>query len=369
MEASERLREFLWACQGLGVAPKEALATLKEADDGGDDEEEEEEEGNDGRRPPPLSVGASNPEARRAAKIAAFRAKRELHAKLSELRERAEKRRKKKGVSSSASRKEGEGGKIDDETDDDDDDDDDEEELREAVLAEIALTCISAADEVLAIKEEATVLRHALRREREAEARGRGAGGGSGGAREEAAERTRREEASAVAAALRGAFSALSSGGGGTATAAAAAATAATSRPTFAPASAGAVSSTSALGGLGSLGSLGITGGSSALFDRGAAQASVFRPSHLLPTMSLEEFADREVADARARSEADRARRASAAAAASEGGSADDGGDDGKTEADGGVNLNRLRALDEWKDDHPYGYGNSKRRPAATGSK
>ena len=85
--------------------------------------------------------------------------------------------------------------------------------------------------------------------------------------------------------------------------------------------------------------------------------------------MGLEEFADREVTEARARSEADRARRASAAAAASSRSSADDGGDDTKTEADGGAGLDRLRALDDWKDDHPYGYGNSKRRPAATGSK
>ena len=234
---------------------------------------------------------------------------------------------------------------------DDDDDDDDEEELREAVLAEIALTCLSAADEVLAIKEEATVLRHALLREREAEARGGGGrGDGAGAAREDGEERARREEAAAIAAALRGAFSALSSGGG----------EGAARRPTFAPASAGTVSA-SALGGLGL--------GTSGVFDRGAAAASVFRPSHLFPTMGLEEFADREVTEARARSEADRARRASAAAAASSRSSADDGGDDTKTEADGGAGLDRLRALDDWKDDHPYGYGNSKRRPAATGSK
>ena len=354
LEASERLRGFLSACQRLGAAPNEALATLREADDGAAEEEDGEDDehgGGGGGRGPLHSVGASNPEARRAAKIAAFRARRELQAKLSQLREKAEKRKKKKkekGVSSSsAARKEGD--ELDDEGDDDDDDDD-EEELREAVLAEIALTCLSAADEVLAIKEEATVLRHALLREREAEARGGGRGDGAGAAREDGEERARREEAAAVAAALRGAFSALSSGGG----------EGAARRPTFAPASAGTVSA-SALGGLGL--------GTSGVFDRGAAAASVFRPSHLFPTMGLEEFADREVTEARARSEADRARRASAAAAASSRSSADDGGDDTKTEADGGAGLDRLRALDDWKDDHPYGYGNSKRRPAATGSK
>ena len=382
LEASERLKGFLSTCQELGVAPKEALATLKEADDGEEDEDEEEEEENGTRRrpPPPLSVGASNPEARRAAKIAAFRAKRELQAKLTQLREKAEKKKKKKKIGVAAASKEGTNGKDDDdgEVDDDEtDDDDDDEELREDVLAEIALTCLSAADEVLAIKEEATMLRHALRRERDAEARG-GSGGGSGGAsgggasaaareKEEEEERKRREEAAAVATALRGAFSALSTGekGGGRGGA----------RPTFAPASVGAASAP-ALGGLfgpgPGVGVGGITGiGSSSAFDRGAAAASVVRPSHLLPTMSVEEFAAREVAEARARSEADRARKAAAAAAAAaaRNSSADDGGDDGRTEADGGPMLDRLRALDDWKDDHPYGYGNSKRRPAATGSK
>lgn len=356
LEASERLRGFLTACRELGVAPKEALATLEEADGGRGEEEEEDEEGKEGKgRPRALSISASNPEARRAAKIAAFRAKRELQSKLFKLREKEERRRKRaSSSSSSAARKEGEiGGKNNAAADDDEDD---EDELREAVLAEIALTCLSAADEVLAIKEEATMLRHALRREKEAEATGSGRGGRGGiggGAKEDEDERKRREEAAAVATALRGAFSALScdpSGGVGAAR-----------RPTFAPASVGAVSA-SALGGLG--------GGSSSAFDRGTAAASVFRPSHLLPTLSLEEFAGREVAEARGRSEADRARRAAAAAAARDrASSADDGGDDGKTEADGGVNLDRLRALDDWKDDHPYGYGNSKRRPAATGSK
>jgi len=361
LEASEGLKGFLASCQELGVAPKEALATLKEAeddaDDGGDDD--------GGEQRPPLSVGAFNPEARRAAKIAAFRAKRELQGKLAKLREKEEARRKKKRTSSSkaASAPAAEAANEEDDDEEESDDEEDEEELREAVLAELALICIAAADEVLAIKEEATMLRHALRREREAEARGSGGSGSGGGARKEEdddVERKRKEEASAVATALRGAFSALST--------TSAAASASSQRPAFAPASVGASSSALGLGGLG-LGGLGLGASSSSLLDRGAAAASVFRPSHLLPTMSLEEFADREVADARARSEADRARRAAAAAAARDASSADDGGDDGRTEADGGVTLDRLRALDDWKDDHPYGYGNSKRRPAATGSK
>lgn len=362
LEASEGLKGFLASCQELGVAPKEALATLKEAeddaDDGGDDDD-------GGEQRPPLSVGAFNPEARRAAKIAAFRAKRELQGKLAKLREKEEARRKKKRTSSpkAASAPAAEAANEEDDDEEESDDEEDEEELREAVLAELALICIAAADEVLAIKEEATMLRHALRREREAEARGSGGSGSGGGARKEEdddVERKRKEEASAVATALRGAFSALST--------TSAAASASSQRPAFAPASVGASSSALGLGGLG-LGGLGLGASSSSLLDRGAAAASVFRPSHLLPTMSLEEFADREVADARARSEADRARRAAAAAAARDASSADDGGDDGRTEADGGVTLDRLRALDDWKDDHPYGYGNSKRRPAATGSK
>jgi hypothetical protein len=83
LEASERLRGFLSACQRLGAAPNEALATLREADDGAAEEEDGEDDehgGGGGGRGPLLSVGASNPEARRAAKIAAFRARRELQA-------------------------------------------------------------------------------------------------------------------------------------------------------------------------------------------------------------------------------------------------------------------------------------------------
>ena len=34
-----------------------------------------------------------------------------------------------------------------------------------------------------------------------------------------------------------------------------------------------------------------------------------------------------------------------------------------------GPRLAAARAMDAWKDDHPYGYGDSKKRPTATGSK
>ena len=58
--------------------------------------------------------------------------------------------------------------------------------------------------------------------------------------------------------------------------------------------------------------------------------------------------------------EASEAKAAAAAAAAK---AADPHGDG--LEEDGGPRLAAARAMDDWKDDHPRGYGNSKLRPTA----
>ncbi|KAK9917919.1 hypothetical protein WJX75_009572 [Coccomyxa subellipsoidea] len=92
-----------------------------------------------------------------------------------------------------------------------------------------------------------------------------------------------------------------------------------------------------------------------AALSMGSAQqmrASVFRPSHNLPTVTLAEQADREIAaaqraaEAQARAEAQRARAEA---------------EDKDTE----VETLRQRAWDDWKDDNPRGAGNSKLLPTA----
>ncbi|CAK0786976.1 hypothetical protein CVIRNUC_010192 [Coccomyxa viridis] len=81
-------------------------------------------------------------------------------------------------------------------------------------------------------------------------------------------------------------------------------------------------------------------------------RAAVFRPSHILPTVTLAEQAEREMAAAGRASEAQA--RADAARAAAK-----------AADKDGEQETLRQRAWDDWKDNNPRGAGNSKLRPTA----
>lgn len=81
----------------------------------------------------------------------------------------------------------------------------------------------------------------------------------------------------------------------------------------------------------------------------------VFRPSHILPTLTVEQQGAIELAQARER-EAQH-KQAEAEAAARRAAAASD--DDDEEE------LARSRAWDDFKDDNPRGWGNSKLRPCA----
>ena len=102
------------------------------------------------------------------------------------------------------------------------------------------------------------------------------------------------------------------------------------------------------------LGAIGAIG--AAPVDRRAAAAlGVFRPSHTLPTMTVEQHGEieyRELVE-RTRREADtKARRAAEDAALTE-------------EERDARELAKARAWDEFKDDNPFGHGNSKLRPCS----
>jgi hypothetical protein len=88
---------------------------------------------------------------------------------------------------------------------------------------------------------------------------------------------------------------------------------------------------------------------------RAAAALGVFRPSHTLPTMTVEQHGEieyRELVE-RTRREADtKARRAAEDAALTE-------------EERDARELAKARAWDEFKDDNPFGHGNSKLRPCS----
>ena len=84
---------------------------------------------------------------------------------------------------------------------------------------------------------------------------------------------------------------------------------------------------------------------------------SVFHPSHILPTMTVEQQGDIEVAEMLARQRAEQQRAQKAAAAKAARGRA---GDDSEDDDD---NVYRQRAMDNWKDENPRGSGNSKLRP------
>lgn len=89
------------------------------------------------------------------------------------------------------------------------------------------------------------------------------------------------------------------------------------------------------------------------LKDRTAVRAQVFRPGHALPTMSLQELAEQEVAEAGARE----ARQAAAATAQRRRQAAhEEWGEDEEI-------IRKDRAWDDFKDDNPFGHGNSAVRP------
>lgn len=81
----------------------------------------------------------------------------------------------------------------------------------------------------------------------------------------------------------------------------------------------------------------------------------VFRPSHILPTLTVEQAGEMEMCQARDREAARKQAEAGKAAA-----HADQRSDDGDD-----VDLARQRARDDFTDDNPRGWGNSKLRPCA----
>lgn len=81
-------------------------------------------------------------------------------------------------------------------------------------------------------------------------------------------------------------------------------------------------------------------------------RSQVFRPSHNLPTRSLAEQADIEIADAQRRESSQRAQERARAAHLEALGSDEDEEE-----------LKRTRAFDDFKDMHPRGHGNSKLKP------
>jgi immunoglobulin-binding protein 1 len=81
--------------------------------------------------------------------------------------------------------------------------------------------------------------------------------------------------------------------------------------------------------------------------------AGVFKPSHILPTLTVEQQGDIEVAQAAARAAAEAARAGAAARAQR----------DRRAEDVEEEEVMKARAMDDWKDDNPRGWGNSKLRP------
>lgn len=83
---------------------------------------------------------------------------------------------------------------------------------------------------------------------------------------------------------------------------------------------------------------------------REAVRADVFKPSHILPTFSVEEFGEMEIA--RMRKEQNDALKISAEKKSVENEIEDDE-----------ENLAKMRAWDDFRDENPKGWGNSKSRP------
>ncbi|KAL6771215.1 hypothetical protein ACKKBF_B34395 [Auxenochlorella protothecoides x Auxenochlorella symbiontica] len=89
--------------------------------------------------------------------------------------------------------------------------------------------------------------------------------------------------------------------------------------------------------------------------ERQQVRDNVFKPSHILPTMSVEQFGELE-----ARAAAQRAQREEEAARERARAEAGRRSDD---EDDDAAAKQKERSMDDWKDDNPRGWGNSKLRP------
>ncbi len=89
-----------------------------------------------------------------------------------------------------------------------------------------------------------------------------------------------------------------------------------------------------------------------------ACAAQVFRPSHILPTLTVEQQGAIELAQARDREAAER-QRTEAARLQAEERRGRGGGDEEEDEEE----LAKARAWDDWKDHHRRGEGNSKLTP------
>ncbi|KAK9838083.1 hypothetical protein WJX84_009718 [Apatococcus fuscideae] len=86
---------------------------------------------------------------------------------------------------------------------------------------------------------------------------------------------------------------------------------------------------------------------------RAAVQEGVFHPSHQLPTISIEQQGLIEMGVLQQQEAAAQAAQQHQASQVHAGSDDEDAG------------LERQRAWDDWKDEHPTGYGNSKLRPTA----
>jgi len=94
--------------------------------------------------------------------------------------------------------------------------------------------------------------------------------------------------------------------------------------------------------------------------QRESLRQAVFQPSHTLPTLTVEQHGDIEVAQilAQQRSEAEKAQKV--AAEKEERGRT---GDTSEEDDEYNDKVYRQRAMDDWKDENPRGWGNSKLKP------
>lgn len=81
----------------------------------------------------------------------------------------------------------------------------------------------------------------------------------------------------------------------------------------------------------------------------------VLRPGHILPTMTVEQQGDIEIAQMREREAAQKEADAAKAVAAAE----------ARSDDEDEAALAKQRAWDDFSDDNPRGWGNSKLRPCA----
>merc|ERR1712078_764062 len=91
--------------------------------------------------------------------------------------------------------------------------------------------------------------------------------------------------------------------------------------------------------------------------DRARLQEGVFRPTVALPTMTVEQFGVQErerMLEREAKQREAEAEKAAVRAAKED-----------RAEDESEEDLQKQRAWDDWKDDHPYGSGNSRLRPCA----